>query len=1748
MCEESTASLTGSAPPQRAKGDVPVKRNVLFLPPAPRRGARPRTRPGMSAFLLCLLGVFAAPTQAQTSGGRTLSGTVKLEGPVNSAVPLTFDFCAVDRAFFLEKTVTPAANGAFSVADLPPGQYNVYVKGGKWLREPLSISGSATLDLRAGDQSGAIVQSVNDWLPAGDSNNDNSVDSTDFTALIGSFNSDASVPGGGYDVTADFNNDGFVDSSDFTLLIGQFNNVGQEYATNLRTAPAAGGGVLLTWTASLGATQVHIYRAAAGGSFALIATTAAGASYPDASGTGALLYKIVALDQHGVEGLPSNVAGGVPLPVSLASVDTAQPGWAEDIIPTDSPATAGAGPSSATAIDVSSGILENHPGPDLDAHNPVGLSPTFARLYRSAQSERNYHSPGMARGWSHNLDLRITQTGAALKLTYPNGAVETWTANGTKITPQTLGTPYVVTGLGTAGAFTKLTMQFKDRTSYVFTLPLADGVLRLTQMVNAVGSAVNIAYKTDGTLNTLANDANPAQTLLTFAYSGNLMQSVTDNVGGRVITYTYDTGGNLATVSQVNSATALWAYKYVSITNTSNGNNVWPLLSQVGVPDPTQPTLNQIAYYPATQADGVGRVTGFSDANRNQRVYKYGNGSTTVEAREPDGTLDTTWTQNFDATGADTGTTDAYGYSNSIVYGNAVGNPKRPIQFLNRNGQLTQVAYDSYGNVTKISTPFSHNNGTQQLATKFTYNYTLFPFGQVASVQDGNDSLNAYRTPTTYTYYDGTTSTTAGIVQSKGLLHTVMEPTPGTVNGPAIQTTEYFYTTRGNIAQINTLAPNQTAGGTSVISVVYEYQNDGAFTPEPLATPEALGQPVRITSPRNNTTATSAIHLRYDALGNVTRIYDEFGNQTAFKYNDARQVTMVMFPPTAAGGGRASVTYIYPRLGGPALTSNYYDEAGTLQKSVSRAAGNEDEFKYASGNVVQYSSNYDSLYRQKKLTNGNMVVAQQYGYDLVGNATSVTYADGTGDKYTKFDPDGNLMQRMDANGKATNYALAAADSHLDAITYPADAAQNIAYTYDDYGRIASATDKTGVRTYQYDDLDNLTLATTQYYAPNGALLPQVQTTYQYYTDGSEYLMLFGWQDTLGTGQQTFQTKYVYNLDGSEQRVEFPWQNFQINGGRNNSGNVNFTYDARGRVTRTRQTLISTDHAYNSRDFVTGLRNYNAGAVVNLSLFGSTTSAAFGVQYDALGNPLTVPYTVKITNDTDSSGVITYSYDDQLRLKEEKRTLAAVMQTGNVFYDNPFIKDPAGNLTNVRGATFGDKPADQISNGGFVFDLNGNLKQTVSVDENNNLTNYSLNYDLEDQPTSYGPVTMAFRADGQRAWKSIRGGARTYFLYDGDQLIAEMDGSNRLTAYYGNCSVGRLQRYEQQYPSTTSGTPVLSGRTFRAYTYDIWGNLAHRVNDDDLATRSLYAADTAIYDRLGGFYTDWGFLLGGAPAQFPYLDPIGALGQWGEYTDLELRPTVMATPPILASNGYLDPQVGRLQSRQKGLQNEYEFQQFFYDFLAGTAKGVLNTVWQQGVGTVLGLQGSLALNGVAEGNPRVADALDKLYNPYQYSSHNQAIFGAFAAGATEVVGAYDAGAGAIGGAGEALKSPYFPPESVGEYGSTGGHHIHAKAAFKGDPNYNPNSALTVSQAEMARRGWSHEAMTARQAQSFDEMLAGQRASTMREHSKIAVDALMAGGASRQEARALTAKSLRNLRRQGVRRPTRIPTFPPFVRRG
>jgi RHS repeat-associated protein len=111
--------------------------------------------------------------------------------------------------------------------------------------------------------------------------------------------------------------------------------------------------------------------------------------------------------------------------------------------------------------------------------------------------------------------------------------------------------------------------------------------------------------------------------------------------------------------------------------------------------------------------------------------------------------------------------------------------------------------------------------------------------------------------------------------------------------------------------------------------------------------------------------------------------------------------------------------------------------------------------------------------------------------------------------------------------------------------------------------------------------------------------------------------------------------------------------------------------------------------------------------------------------------------------------------------------------------------------------------------------------------------------------------------------------------------------------------------------------------------------------------------------------------------------------------------------------------------------------------------------------------------------------------------------------------------------------------LGEYKKVRGHHVHAKSALEGHLTYDPARGLSISQEFLEAMGWSHAKMTAMQRQLFRDLAASGRPNTIFEHNRIAVDALIAGGATREEARALVAASLHNLRAQGVSGPTRIP---------
>ena len=115
------------------------------------------------------------------------------------------------------------------------------------------------------------------------------------------------------------------------------------------------------------------------------------------------------------------------------------------------------------------------------------------------------------------------------------------------------------------------------------------------------------------------------------------------------------------------------------------------------------------------------------------------------------------------------------------------------------------------------------------------------------------------------------------------------------------------------------------------------------------------------------------------------------------------------------------------------------------------------------------------------------------------------------------------------------------------------------------------------------------------------------------------------------------------------------------------------------------------------------------------------------------------------------------------------------------------------------------------------------------------------------------------------------------------------------------------------------------------------------------------------------------------------------------------------------------------------------------------------------------------------------------------------------------------------------------ELVGAYKDVKGHHVHAKAAFKDATKYSQREGFSISPKFMKEYGLKHQDITNYQRQAFKELKISGRPNTMKEHTKIAVDALVTGGADRDTARSLVAASLNKLRNDGVKVPTNIPWY-------
>ena len=504
--------------------------------------------------------------------------------------------------------------------------------------------------------------------------------------------------------------------------------------------------------------------------------------------------------------------------------------------------------------------------------------------------------------------------------------------------------------------------------------------------------------------------------------------------------------------------------------------------------------------------DTNGRVQQIVDANGNQQVYSYGK-ATQVQTINS-GTVAATAQQNFDSLNRDTGQVDAIGNQTNVFYEDP-DNLFKPTRAINRNQQTVHWDYDpTFGNL--LSSDMPSNGG--RLTTNYSYDYTSFAAGRLASVQVSG------KTPTNVTYYTNNTSVTLGgisIPQPNGLVHQVTTAGPG---GGAPVTMSYVYTALGNVLTITVPGPNHP------VTYTYNYTSDPAFN---YTQAEALGEPDH----HHEFSLNQTTHYRYDARGNLLSALDSIGRETDYTYNGVDQLLTVQNPASGqTGTGRSYSAYTYLYLGGPLQVTNFYDESGTLVRSVQLTEGKEGEAKKQAGSTEKATLAYDPAYRLKTLIDGNNQ-ASSHTYDLKGNLTQFSHPlantryMGFDTSTGVYDKDDNLIQSTDGNLKTTNFTLAPDDSRLTDVVYPANTLSATHYDYDLYGRVIHRSDAAGDYITTYDELDNVMSATTTYTGQ-----PALTVSYTYNPDGS--------RSTMTTPAGTY--SYSYDDGGNLLSVAFPW--------------------------------------------------------------------------------------------------------------------------------------------------------------------------------------------------------------------------------------------------------------------------------------------------------------------------------------------------------------------------------------------------------------------------------------------------------------------------------------------------------------------------------------------------------------------------------------------------------------------------------
>ena len=978
--------------------------------------------------------------------------------------------------------------------------------------------------------------------------------------------------------------------------------------------------------------------------------------------------------------------------------------------------------------------------PVVSVMSGYGRTLTFALTYNSynADGSKGQLDAGLGFGWTHTYNTVLFQQRGQMFRLGADGRV----------------TQYIYDGGGNYTSDTGYfeTMSQQPDGSFIVTNKnqswwhygsisnsfLVEGpTYRLLQMGDRNGNVTTMTYDTDGDLKTVTDEFG--RTLQYMYNSSNVLSSVTDPLG-RTTTFQYDALDRVITgITDPSGHTTTYDYnaEYQMTEKIDRDGRTYFYMYKDLQPFAVADSLGQSYFSMSNATDWAVNQTQLAYSMHRQYIPG------TTESTDGNGHV---WTYAYDTNGyiteviAPDGSTTSYSYD---------ADTRMLSSATDANGNTTRYYYDANGNRT---------NMTDALGEVTTYTYEPI-FNQITSTTDPLGRTTIYQ-------YDGNGNEIHEI-DPLGETNSWTYDGHGNMLSSTDKrgyTTTYDYNAQGERTEMVDPLGNITKYAYDVVGNMIESTDPlGRATSYQY---DALDRLIDTTNPLGGVTSQS-----YDASGNITNTTDPNTNVTRYVYDNRER----LIEKIDALGGTVSdgydpnnnrivetnqlghvTIYQYDTLNRPVET---IDPLGGITRSTYDAVGNRISSTDPNTNTTHAA--YDALNRVVDITNALGGVTT-YDYSMPGGPPCCSPTPGSALITRLQDPDGNITfyhyddldRRVLTNRK---------NSDTNDVVNPGDA----------------------VTTTVYDPDNNVTGVTD----PNGNT-----TLYSYDGDNRRISVINAAGDT---------TLTAYDGDGNAVMVTAPNLNIATNI-YDALHRIDFTYDAIGLVRSN-----SYDAVGNPISLTDGL--------------GHTAQAYYDglnrrvEMIDPLGQPTITVYDAdsNVSSVTDRNGHITqYAYDGLDRRVSTTDALGNTTTTGYDADGNVIRLTDANSHTTTYtydslNRRISETYPDPVPNTRtYSYDPAGNIIERT--DQKGQVTTYGYNDLYYMTNRSYSPSGAQDRYTYDAAGRMLTATNRTGW---GDTFV--YDGANRLTNTAQN---GQVLTYVYDIMDRVQTNTLPSGRVLN-YAYD-----------------------------------------------------------------------------------------------------------------------------------------------------------------------------------------------------------------------------------------------------------------------------------------------------------------------------------------